>query len=108
MLINTFWIKKNEEFQRVYQKRQYLNNNYYSICYLKNNLDHPRFGIVVTSKRFKTAVQRNRIKRQLRPILKSLDFIKGYDIVIVVKEAYLQLDFKNRVSNIETLLKKIK
>lgn len=52
----------------------------------KNNLDNSRFGIIVSAKVSKKAVERNRLKRIIREIIKeNLEIIKkDQDVVIVL------------------------
>lgn len=47
-----------------------------------NDLEENRFHIVVSTKVSKKAVQRNKIKRRIREILRKMDLPIGYDIII--------------------------
>ncbi|GAB6388868.1 ribonuclease P protein component [Stutzerimonas marianensis] len=53
----------------------------------KNGLPHPRLGLVIGKKSVKLAVERNRIKRQLRETfrLHQLD-LTGWDIVVIARK----------------------
>jgi ribonuclease P protein component len=52
---------------------------------LANELKHNRFGILVSAKVSKKAVERNKIKRQIREVIKleSNKLKNGYDCVVV-------------------------
>ncbi len=61
-----------------------------------NQLKHPRLGLVIGKKSVKLAVERNRIKRQIRESFRhSQDRLDGVDIVIVARRGIADL------SNIE-------
>jgi ribonuclease P protein component len=52
-----------------------------------NDLDHPRLGLVIGKKSVKLAVERNRLKRQIRESFRlSQDHLVGWDIVVVARK----------------------
>ena len=62
----------------------------------ENQLEHPRLGLVIGKKSVKLAVERNRIKRQIRESFRhSQNLLHGVDIVIVARRGIADL------SNIE-------
>lgn len=89
-------IRKNEEFQIIYNNgKSYF--GYYSLVYIKkNNLEKSRIG-VVASKKIGNAIVRARIKRIFREYFRiNNEKIKlGYDIIFIGK--------KNFGNNIKTL-----
>lgn len=83
-------------------KFQKYNNDYFLIYFQKNNLNYPRFAVIPKKEIFKTAVQRNKIKRKIYAIIKKFlkeKKIKNYDFLI--------FPLKNEVANIEIKLYKI-
>lgn len=61
-----------------------------------NQFEHPRIGLVIGKKSVKLAVERNRIKRQIRESFRhNQDILIGVDIVIVARRGIADL------SNIE-------
>ena len=56
---------KNEDFQRVINKKRSYASKSFILYYDDNNLDHIRLGITVSSK-YGGAVARNKAKRQVR------------------------------------------
>nr|WP_215730929.1 ribonuclease P protein component [Pseudomonas lalucatii] len=52
-----------------------------------NELDHPRLGLVIGKKSVKLAVERNRLKRQIRESFRlNQDALAGWDIVVVARK----------------------
>ena len=61
-------IKKNTDFNDIINTGAYLKNKYYYIYYKDNDYKFSKFGLAV-SKKCGNAVERNKIKRQLRMIV---------------------------------------
>src|SRR5690606_35159503 len=58
-----------------------------------NQLDHPRLGLVIGKKSVKLAVERNRIKRQIRESFRlNQDNLVGWDIVVVARKGLGDLE----------------
>ena len=77
---------------------------------LKNNLDHNRYGIVIGLKVSKSAVVRNKIKRQIREVIRR-EFPQTdtfYDIVIIVIKEIVDKEFLDIKKELLNLAKKIK
>ena len=61
---------------------------------MKNELGHPRFGIVISKKLAKSAVKRNRKRRQIYEIIRqSLPISDSSDIVLLAKHPVMDLTF---------------
>lgn len=77
-------LKKNNEFQNVFQKGKWYGSNLVVIYIVKNNEDFNRIGIAV-GKKVAKSVKRNRIRRVIREAyrLNTSNIVQGYDIVIV-------------------------
>lgn len=80
-------LKKNREFQNIYNLGKKCFGNYSLIFFNKNNLDTCRFGFVASKKTGK-AHCRNRIKRLFREYIRlNLEKISdNYDIILVGKK----------------------
>ena len=101
-------VKKNQDFQNIIHHNNKIQSKTYRIYYLKNNLDHSSVGIT-TSKKLGIAVVRNRIRRQVRAMIRSLlNFEEKIDYVIIVKTNYLDNSFEDNQKDLSNLLKKIK
>jgi ribonuclease P protein component len=74
----------------------------------KNGLDVNRFGIIVSKKIDKRAVERNRIKRIFRTTLLDLDqkMNTGHDILLIIKKGVIDKTKEENALVIEqTLIK---
>lgn len=100
-------IKKNQDFKKVLDNRKSVANKEYVIYKINNNLNHIRIGISVSSK-IGNSVVRHKIKRQINEMLKEIINInENNDIVIIVRNKYLENDFLKNKESIKSLLSKI-
>ena len=111
--MNTYLIKKKEDFAYVFRNGSYLNSKSFTINYAKKSklvtTNSSRFGIVV-SKKVGNAVQRNFVKRRTRA-LKNIFLNCGnndFDYILVAKKNLLNENFKILSSQLEQTLNKIK
>lgn len=76
----------------------------------KNNLDQPRIAFVVSQKISKKANDRNRIKRQLREIIKEnlLKIKSGHDLIFFAKKGIDNKEYSEIKQTVEKLLVKSK
>lgn len=74
------------EFKSVFSSAFKVGGRYLTLLARANNLGHPRMGLAISRKHVKTAVGRNRIKRQARESFRLHQAtIGGFDIVILSK-----------------------
>ena len=101
-------IKKNEEFSKIISLNKYFSNSLYKMYYSKISEENSRVGISV-SKKIGNAVVRNKIKRQIRMMLiEFYDFkTSKYDLVIIVKENYLNKGYKDCKKELESLINRL-
>lgn len=101
-------IKKNKEFQEVFQKGASFANRQLVIYYLhKDQQHHFRVGLSV-SKKIGNAVIRNQIKRYLRQAFLELDknIKPNYDIIIIARIPAKDMDFHLLKKSVNHLLYK--
>lgn len=96
-------VKKNTEFNDIINKGAYLKNKYYYIYYKDNSFSFPRFGLAV-SKKCGNAVNRNRIKRQLRTIIDAnKKMFLNYDYIIMVSKRINEISFDKMENELKEL-----
>ncbi|WP_409290886.1 ribonuclease P protein component [Peribacillus sp. SCS-26] len=100
-------IKKNEEFQTVFQRGTSVANRQFVVYILeKKDQDFFRIGLSI-SKKIGNAVVRNQIKRYLRQAFLELnqDVFPGRDYVIIARKPAADLDFFQVKSSLIHVLK---
>ncbi|MFB1051708.1 ribonuclease P protein component [Paraliobacillus sp. JSM ZJ581] len=106
----TYRIKKNEEFQHVFQKGQSFANRQLVIYFLhKHEQTHFRIGLSV-SKKIGNAVVRNRVKRYLRQAFLELkqQIDPSLDIVIIARIPTKDMDYHHMKKSLIHVLSKTK
>jgi ribonuclease P protein component len=97
----------NRDFQKLIKNSKSFSNKSYIVFSQKNQLDHIRIGISVSTK-LGGAVARNKIKRQVRMMLNNtVDLSIKKDIVIIVKSGYAKNTYIKNKEELITLFKKI-
>ena len=98
-------LKASEDFALAIKKGKTYRNESFTIHILKNECEHARVGISVSAK-IENAVNRNRIKRQVRAMCDEL--IKynecALDIVIIVRKPYMLKSFDDNNKKLKELL----
>jgi len=97
---------KRRDFDAVYKKGRFFYFGDIKINLKENNLSQARIGFNVGTKYSHSAVERNKIKRQLRGIIKSMlsGINPGYDIVVSPKKALKNPEYKNLEKNVKEAL----
>lgn len=87
-------LKLNHIFRRLYHKGQSAANGYLVLYCRRNGSARNRVGLTVSAK-LAHAVQRNRLRRQLREIyrLHEQEFARGYDLVVVARSRAIGADY---------------
>lgn len=102
-----YHIKKNQEIEKIIKNRHSVGNKYFAIYTYKNNeASHYRFALSI-GKKYGIAVERNKMKRRIREIIKNHnELLINVDYVFVIKPASNILEYKQIEENIIYLLKK--
>lgn len=98
-------IKDSKDFAITIKTGKAYRNKSYTVHIAKNGLTYTRVGISVSTK-VGNAVVRNRIKRQIRAIVRELvDFnAQSFDIVIIARKPFLDVGFNDNKSLLSDLL----
>ncbi len=109
MLSKKYRLVKNKDFENIFKNSRAQNSAFLSVRFIKNNLKFSRFGFLVGSRVSKKATLRNKIKRQLREVVRKIleEIKKGFDIVIIAQPQIAQTKQKKEII-IKNLLKKAK
>jgi ribonuclease P protein component len=100
-------LRRNRDFQQVRRSGKYYASPLVVLAFLQNELNHSRFGFVV-SKRSGNAVRRNKIKRRMREVIRQfIPRIKpGFDLVFVARQPIRQANYNQIQQSLAYLLKK--
>ncbi len=85
-------LTKRSQYILVYQQGKVWANSLVVMKALPNGLGLSRYGFAVTKKVGK-AVQRNRLKRLLREIMRLQSLKPGWDIVFIVRSVAVNADY---------------
>lgn len=103
--INT--IKKYQEYKELFEIRNYVRNDIFTIYFRENNYSYTRIGLLV-SKKNGIAVIRNKIKRQVRSIIDNhIDYKINKDMIIVISPKYDVENYEYNNNSLCSLLNKI-
>ncbi len=88
-------LKKNYQYNYVYKHAKSVGDRYFLVLYCTSNVAQSKVGFSV-SKKYGGAVERNRIRRQMKAVMSALmpQLKSGYNLVIIPRksEAYLHQD----------------
>lgn len=85
-------IRTAVEFTRILKQGKRLNQGCFSGCFLKNEKNDARLGIIVSKKNATLATQRNRIKRLVRERFRhDQRYLVGTDVVVLLKSPIDQI-----------------
>lgn len=110
MLKNEHKIKKQSDFDRLSKKSKAYFGPYCILKIIKNNQAISRFGIIVSNRVSKKAVERNRLKRQYRAMcfLFLSRMLCGYDVLIIIKKQAIGREYSLLEDSLKNLLKTAK
>lgn len=102
-------LKRNEEIGKIVSMHQAIKSECF-IIYFQQNLKNENSRICISvSKKIGNAVCRNKIKRQVREMVrKSFQLQRPYDYVIVIRKNFLFYDFQKNFYQLEETYSKIK
>ena len=101
-------IQKSETYSEIINEKKANKSKYFSIYYKKTDKNN-KYGITVPKKVGKAKIQ-NKIKRQIKNIIvtNEKDIQTGFNYVIIIKEASLELSYQELSYELLSLLKKVR
>lgn len=89
-----FRVREDRRFREIRQRGRSQSSELLVVCALANQLPYSRFGFAVNS-RIGNAVKRNRIKRQLREVvrLRVAAIQPGWDIILIARKPIRSADY---------------
>lgn len=86
-------VKKNKDIEQILKEKKSVSNSCFIIYSKKTDeTNHFRYAISV-NKKIGNAVVRNRLKRQVRVLVREFNLINGVDFFIIVRKKALELEF---------------
>jgi ribonuclease P protein component len=94
------------DYKSVFSHAQFkVSCRYFLILAVGSASLKPRLGLVIAKKNISTAVQRNRIKRQIRESFRhSADFLNSLDLVVLARKDADKLDNSHLSDKLGVLL----
>lgn len=110
MLARQFRLSKEKDFKKIFKFGKFVRAGVFSLKILANNLENNRYGIVISSKVSKKAVERNKLKRQFRAAIRELDgqIVRGFDLIIMVFPSALGKEYRFIKSELKESLSTLK
>lgn len=110
MLPRIYKLTKKRDIENLAKTGRRLGSVFFNVKYKKSAHTKERYLIVVSAKVSKKAVERNKVRRRVREIIRTemLGDLGGFDIMVVVKDSALRAGFDALKSDLLNLLVKIK
>ena len=105
-LRKSFRVKKEKDFNAIFQEGKSVANRKFVIYRLENNETHFRVGLSV-SKKLGNAVTRNQIKRRIRHVLiqNSNQLVDNVDFVVIARKGVELLEYAEIEKNLLHVLR---
>jgi len=110
MLAKNRRLAKEKDFKKTFKQGKSFYAKFLAVKALANELANNRYGLIISAKVSKKAVERNKLKRQIRAIIKAFEkrLITGHDLIIMVLPAALGQDYLAVKNELEKALAKLK
>lgn len=105
-------LKHRQDFQAVYGKGRRYHGSHLTLISLEDSgPDKPlpsRFGISISKKVSKKAVVRNRLKRQIRAVIRQLlpEIATGWRGIIIIRPGAIECNYEHFLRELKQLLVK--
>lgn len=103
-------IRLNKEFDQIFKTGQSFYGKAFGVKVIKTENKENRVGILVGTKISKKAVVRNKIKRQVREVVRQeLPLLKkSYDLAIISLSTAIESDFSFLRDDLRSIFRKLK
>ena len=95
-------LKKNYQYNYVYKHAEKISDRFFVVLYCKSKIKQSKVGFSI-SKKYGCAVQRNKLRRQLKSVVMCFapQLKQGYNAVIVPRQnEYVFCDIKKSINNL--------
>jgi len=109
MLPKSHRLAKRRDFEQLFKASKSTGSRNLVFKYAKTKASEPiRIAFVISNKTEKSAVKRNRVKRQLREIVRELlsELPSGYDAAFIAKAGLVEMDYEKKAAEVKHLLQK--
>lgn len=108
MLRSDYRLRRDQDFDAVFEKGRSVFDAACGVKFGETGRSHSRFAVVVGTKVSKSAVKRNRVRRQYREIIqKHLAEVKtGFDVILLTSAKSLPLTFQEKEAGLLRVLAK--
>ena len=109
MLPQSCRLRQEKDIKALFAKGKSAFGLWMGVKFRKNNLSTSRFAVVVGSKVSKSAVVRNRLKRQVRGVVERhfSQLFPGFDVLILTKKEAVEKTSAELETQLLSLFKKI-
>lgn len=100
-------LSKKADFEQIFKNGNKDFSQYFTIRFLKNDLNFCRFSVIISNRFSKKATERNRYRRQIKAILLDnfANFRENIDLIITVLPTIKKFDFDKIKQELEKQLK---
>ncbi len=108
MFAKKYRVTSIKDFNKIFRNGKSFYDDFFMIKALKNDLELNRFAVVVSKKVSLKAVERNKIKRKLREVLKkNIDlFPENCDAIVYANKSILNKPFNEIEEKLKTCFRK--
>lgn len=94
-----------ETLEQIIAQSKSLGSDFFNVKYIENNLDFPRFSIIVSKKVCKSSVGRHLLKRRFASVVRAyLNTFNRKDYVLFIKKEAVEQNFKTLKSSFERFI----
>ena len=100
-------LKRNSQIKNVLKQGLTISGDVYILKY-KDSEQKFEFAISTNKKIFRTAVIRNKIKRQIKSFIRNMPNLKLIKLLIIVKAKFLDNSYEQNYLSLEKMIVKVK